>query len=216
MPTAPAVCTGPAVLCVLCFTPLWPSCGWTPGPVKGWGCWGSIRSCLEQDSDKLSGKRETTQALPGTVLSRTARMSLIHSLHSPPCAHPTSTCGELELGCLLPASRRWDGCRPGTPTPQLLPVAHTASTGCSSDCLLSIIPAGPSETETPWPCLLRGQWLQPWNQMQSDKFHTALEPAVAFLFSFYKGLQTPVGPENREAWCAAVHGVAKSWTRQSN
>ena len=141
MPTAPAACMGPAVLCVLCFTPLWPSCGWTPGPVKGWGCWGSIRSCLEQDSDKLSGKRETTQALPGRVLSRTARMSLIHSLHSPPCAHPTSTCGELELGCLLPASRRWDGCQPGTPTPQLLPVAHTASTGCSSDCLLSIIPA---------------------------------------------------------------------------
>ena len=113
-------------------------------------------------------------------------MWLIHSLHSPPCAPPASTCGELELGCLLPASRRWEGCRPGTPAPQLLPVAHTASTGCSSDCLLSIIPAGPSETETPRPCLLRGQWLQPWNQMQSD-FTRSWSQRWLFYFPFIKG-----------------------------
>ncbi|XDA76122.1 hypothetical protein R6Z07F_006282 [Ovis aries] len=99
---------------------------------------------------------------------------------------------------LLPASRRWDGCRPGTPTPQLLPAAHAASPGCSSDCLLSVIPAGPS-TETARPCLPRGQRLQPRNQMQSDRSHTALEPAAAFLLSFHKGLQTPGGPEGREA-----------------
>ena len=28
--------------------------------------------------------------------------------------------------------------------------------------------------------------------------------------------QTPGDSEGREAWCAAIHGVAKSWTRLSD
>ena len=77
--------------------------------------------------------------------------------------------------------------------------------------LLSVIPA---ETETPPPCLPRGQWLQPWNQMQSDRFCTALEPAAAFPFSFYEGLQTSGGPEGQEAWRAAIYRVAESDTTE--
>ena len=108
-----------------------------------------------------------------------ARSSLTQPSPCPPTSPAEKT---LPRPACLPALGRVSG--GGGPRPLGCSLSLTLPPWGAPLTLLSVIPA---ETETPPPCLPRGQWLQPWNQMQPDRFCTALEPAAAFHFLFMKG-----------------------------